>query len=82
MKLDVKAFTLASGIISGIVSLVLALFVVLTGRGLQFMEIIAPFHPGYTPTVLGAVITAIWMLIYGLIVGALFTYVYNNFAKE
>lgn len=82
MKLDVKAFTLASGIISGIVSLVLALFVVLTGRGLQFMEIIAPFHPGYTPTVLGAVITAVWMLIYGLIVGALFTYVYNNFAKE
>ena len=77
-----KAFTLASGITSGISSLVVALFVVLTGRGLQFLEIIAAFHPGYTPTVLGAVISAIWMLIYGLIVGALFAYIYNYFAKE
>ena len=82
MKLDVKAFTLASGIVSGIVSLVWVLFVVLTGRGLQFMEIIAAFHPGYTPTVLGAVISAIWMLIYGLIVGALFAYIYNYLQKN
>lgn len=82
MKLDVKAFTLASGIASGIISLVVALFVVLTGRGLQFLEILAPFHPGYTPTILGAVISAIWMLIYGLVIGALFAYVYNYFAKN
>ncbi|MDY9928005.1 hypothetical protein [Methanosarcina sp.] len=82
MKLDVKAFTLASGTASGISSLVVVLFAVLTGRGLQFLEIIAAFHPGYTPTVLGAVISAIWMLIYGLIVGALFAYVYNSFAKK
>ena len=82
MKLDVKAFTLASGIVSGISSLVVALFAVLTGRGLQFLEIIAAFHPGYTPTVLGAVISAIWMLIYGLIMGALLAYTYNYFAKE
>ena len=82
MKLDVKAFTLASGIVSGISSLVVILFAVLTGRGLQFLEMVAAFHPGYTPTVLGAVISAIWMLIYGLIVGALFAFVYNFFAKE
>ena len=62
--------------------LVMFLFVVLTGRGLQFLEIIAAFHPGYTPTVLGAVISAIWMLINGLIAGALFAYIYNYFAKE
>lgn len=82
MKLDVKAFALASGVVSGIISLVVALFVVLTERGLKFLEMVAAFHPGYTPTVLGAVISAIWMLIYGLIVGALFAYVYNSFAKE
>lgn len=82
MKLDVKAFTLASGVVSGIISLIVALYVVLTGRGLRFMEMLAPFHPGYTPTVLGAVISAIWMLIYGLIVGALFAYIYNSFSKE
>lgn len=82
MKLDVKAFALASGISSGISSLIVALYAVLTGRGLQFMEMLTPFHPGYTPTILGAVISAIWMLVYGLIVGALFAYIYNSFAKE
>lgn len=82
MKLDVKAFTLASGIVSSISSLVTALFMVLTGQGLQFLEMLAAFHPGYTPTVFGAVVIAIWMLIYGLILGALFAYIYNYFAKE
>lgn len=82
MKLNVKAFTLASGIATGIVSLLVALFAILTGRGLEFMEIIAPFHPGYTPTILGAVVSSIWMLIYGLIVGALFAYIYNSFVRE
>lgn len=82
MKLNIKPFALASGIVSGISSLVVILFAVLTERGLQFLEMVAAFHPGYTPTVLGAVISAIWMLIYGLIVGALFAFVYNFFAKE
>lgn len=39
MKLDVKAFTLASGIVSGISSLVIVLFAVLTGRGPIWMLI-------------------------------------------
>ncbi len=83
MKLDVKAFALASGIVSGTVSLLLALFSVFTGQGRLFFEILAPFHPGgYTPTVLGSVIGAIWMVIYGLIIGALLAYVYNYFAKK
>ena len=81
MKLDVKAFALASGIVSWIVSLLMALFVVYSGQGSRYLEMVAPFHPGYSPTVLGAVIASIWMLIYGLIVGAVFAYVYNHFAK-
>jgi hypothetical protein len=82
MKLDVKAFALASGIVSGVSTLVVALFAVITGQGLQYFEILAPFHPGYTPTILGAVVGSIWMVIYGLIVGALLAYIYNYFAKE
>lgn len=83
MKLDVKALALASGIVSGIVSLLLALFSVFTGQGRLFFEILAPFHPGgYAPTVLGSVIGAIWMVIYGLIIGAMLAYIYNYFAKK
>ena len=82
MKLNVKGFALASGIVSGISNLVVTLFAVMTGQGLQFFEILAPFHPGYSPTIAGAVIASLWMVIYGLIVGALFAYIYNYFAKE
>lgn len=82
MKLDVKGFALASGIVSGISNFVVTLFAVMTGQGLQFFEILAPFHPGYSPTISGAIIASIWMVIYGLIVGALFAYIYNYFAKE
>jgi len=82
MKLDVKAFALATGIVSGISNLVMALFAIFTGQGLQFFEILAPFHPGYTPTVLGAVFGSVWMVIYGLIIGALLAYTYNYFAKD
>lgn len=82
MKLHVKGFAFASGIVSGISNLVVTLFAVMTGQGLQFFEILAPFHPGYSPTILGAIIASIWMVIYGLIVGALFAYIYNYFAKE
>ena len=62
--------------------MVATLFAVMTGQGLQFFEILAPFHPGYSPTIFGAIIASIWMVIYGLIVGALFAYIYNYFAKE
>ncbi len=82
LKLDVKAFTIASGIVTGLANLVVSLFAVATGQGLQYFEILAPFHPGYTPTVAGAVIGSIWMLIYGAIIGALLAYIYNYFVKE
>jgi hypothetical protein len=83
MKLDVRAFAVASSIVSGTVSLLLALFSVFTGQGRQLFEILAPFHPlGYAPTISGAVIGAIWMVIYGLIMGAMLAYLYNRFAEK
>jgi hypothetical protein len=82
MKLDVKAFAIASGLVSAIANLAISLFAIVTGQGLQYFEILAPFHPGYAPTFLGAVIGSFWMLIYGLIIGALLAYIYNYFVKE
>lgn len=82
VKLDVKAFALASGIVSGISSLVIALLIIFTGRRLRHLEIFVPFLPRHKPTILGAEISAIWMLIYGLKTGALLAYIYNYFAKE
>ncbi len=56
-----------SGIVSWIGSLVTSLFVVLPDRGRQYLEMLAPLHPGgYSPTILGAVIGSMWMFIYNI----------------
>lgn len=82
MKLDVKAFALALGIVFAVGSFLTYCFVLFTGQGTQFLEIIAPLHPGSSVTFLGALIGSFWMLIYGLIIGAVIAYIYNYFAKE
>ncbi len=79
---DEKAFALAMAILSGGASFILTVLSVFTGWAREFFELIAPFHPGYTHTLLGALISAFWMFIYGLVAGALFSSVYNFLLKE
>ncbi len=82
MRLNVKAFALTTAILSGAGSFALTLLSVLTGFAKGFFELIAPFHPGYTHTLVGAFISTFWMFVYGYIVGALFVLIYNALAKE
>ena len=81
MKLNIKAFALTAAILSGAGSFALTLLSVLTGYAKEFFELIAPFHPGYSHTIVGAFISSFWMFIYGLIAGALFAAVYNTLLK-
>jgi len=82
MKLNGKAFALAAAILSGVASFLLTLLSVLTGFAKEFFDIIAPFHPGYSHSFLGALISAFWMFLYGLIIGTLFPFIYNSLVKE
>ena len=82
MRLNVKAFALTSAILSGVISFIITLISVLTGYAREFFELIAPFHPGYTHTFLGALISAFWMFIYGYVIGVAFARIYNAIAKE
>ena len=82
MKLNVKAFALTAAILLGVASFLLTLLSVLTGFAKEFFDIIAPFHPGYSHSFLGALISAFWMFIYGYILGAVFTLLYNSLVKE
>jgi len=85
MKLNGKAFALAAAILSGVASFLLTLLSVLTGFAEEFFDIIAPFHPGYSPykhSFIGALISGIWMFIYGYILGVVFTLLYNSLVKE
>ncbi|MFH0932733.1 MAG: hypothetical protein V1832_00250 [Nitrospirota bacterium] len=81
MRLNIRAFALAAAILSGVVSFLLTLLSALTGFAREFFDIIAPFHPGYSHTFLGALISGIWMFIYGYILGAVFAYLYNSLIK-
>lgn len=82
MRLNVKAFALTTAILSGGGSFVLNLLSVLTGFAKEFFDLIAPFHPGYTHTLLGALISTFWMFIYGYVFGAVFVLIYNSLIKE
>lgn len=85
MRLNGKAFALAAAILSGVASFLLTLLSVFTGFAKDFFDIIAPFHPGYSPykhSFIGALISGIWMFIYGYILGAVFAYLYNSLVKE
>jgi len=78
MRLDLKAFALATAIIAGGLSLMLNILSVLTGWAREFFHMIAPFHPGYSYTISGAFVSALWMFIYGYFLGAVFALIYNQ----
>ena len=83
MKLSVKALALASGIVIAVFSFVIAVVAVLTGVGLQFIELVGELHPGYPgPTFFGACIQTFWMFVYGLIGGGLLAFIYNYFVGD
>lgn len=82
MKLNLRAFALTTAIISGGLSLILNLFSVITGFAKEFFELIAPFHPGYSHTLLGALISTLWMTVYGYIGGTVFASIYNSLIKK
>ncbi|MBZ0157054.1 MAG: hypothetical protein K8I29_12690 [Alphaproteobacteria bacterium] len=81
MRLNARAFAFAAAIIAGSLSLVLNVLSVLTGFATAFFAVIEPFHPGYSHTLLGAFISAFWMVIYGYVIGATFALIYNAFTK-
>jgi hypothetical protein len=81
MRLNTKAFALTTAILSGAGSFALTLLSVLTGFAREFFELIAPFHPGYSHAISGVFISTFWMFVYGLIVGVLFSSLYNSFLR-
>lgn len=81
MQLNVKALALASGIVIGAFTFVIAAVAVITGIGIAYINLVGSFHPGYSPTWFGVCIMTFWMFVYGVIGGAALAYIYNYFAK-
>lgn len=79
--LNVQAFALALAILFAIGMFLLALVAWRFGLGASWVELCGEFHKGYSATMQGAVLGAVWGFIDGLAVGAVFAYLYNKLLK-
>lgn len=80
MKLSIKSFALASGILWAVILFLATIFIMLRGGG-EHLILLNKFYFGYEVSFVGAIIGMVYAFISGLILGALFAWIHNWFAK-
>ncbi|MGB5872527.1 MAG: bacteriophage holin [Bacteroidota bacterium] len=80
MRLRIRAFGMAVGIVSGLVVFIATIFSIWFGQGFT-IGALSVAYPGYNVTYLGAFIGFVWGFVDGLIAGALVAWLYNRFHK-
>ncbi|MEW5995621.1 MAG: bacteriophage holin [Candidatus Zixiibacteriota bacterium] len=78
MKLNVKAFALACGLLWGIGLFIATWWIILLDGCSEHVTFIGKVYRGYEFTALGSVFGLIWALIDGFIAGVIFAWVYNK----
>jgi hypothetical protein len=84
MKLNTKALALASAILWGFAMLSMGLAnLIWGGYGQQFLQTMSSVYPGYhaTRSVPEVVVGTLYGVVDGLIGGAVFAWLYNQFAE-
>jgi len=84
MKFNVKGLAMASGILWGVAMLGMGLANLIWGSyGQQFLQTIASVYPGYhaTRSVAEVIVGTLYGFVDGLIAGAVFAWLYNQFAR-
>lgn len=84
MKINVKGLALASGILWGLAMLGMGLAnLIWSGYGQQFLQTIASVYIGYhaTRSIAEVIVGTLYGAVDGLIAGAVFAWLYNQFAK-
>jgi hypothetical protein len=85
MKFSTKGLAMASGILWGMVMLVMGLAnLIWASYGQQFLQIMSSVYPGYhaTRSVAEVIVGTLYGFVDGLICGAVFTWLYNRFATS
>jgi len=82
MKLNAKAFALASGIIWGVGLLILTWWIIAFSGVTNETTMIGRVYLGYRISPLGSVIGLLWAFADGLICGAVFAWLYNLIATR
>ncbi|CAB1082311.1 hypothetical protein D1AOALGA4SA_9936 [Olavius algarvensis Delta 1 endosymbiont] len=82
MRLNIKAFALTSGLVWGFAIFTLTWWIIgFEGAGGD-PTIIGKLYPGYSISAAGSVIGFAWALVDGLIIGAVFAWLYNLVADR
>lgn len=82
MKLNVKAFALACGLVWGLGLFLLTWWIILFEGATGEITTIGRIYRGFNISPVGSVIGLIWALIDGTIGGAIFAWLYNLIAKR
>ena len=77
MKLNVKAFALACGLLWGLGLFLLTCWIILFDGATGEPTLIGRLYRGYTISPQGSVIGLLWGFVDGLIDGAIFAWLYN-----
>ncbi len=81
MKLRIRAFGLALGIVVGLGFFVAILFSLWHGQGVTFSQIKPVLGLWVSRSIGGAIIGLVWGFVYGFIAGGLLAWLYNFFHK-
>jgi hypothetical protein len=82
MKLNIKAFALACGIIWGLGLFILTWWIIAFDGASGDATMIGRVYRGYSISPLGSVIGLVWAFVDGLIGGAIFAWLYNTIAGQ
>ena len=81
MKMNPKAFGMATGILWGLAMFLMTIINPMNGYASDFLIVMAGIYPGFSLTYFGAVIGAIYGFVDGFVGGWFFAWLYNKFVK-
>ncbi|EKD93003.1 MAG: hypothetical protein ACD_28C00278G0003 [uncultured bacterium] len=83
MKLSIKAFGLAAGLMWGSCLLILTLVAYYTGYGMNQLDfLLVGIYPGYSLSPVGALVGGIEGFVDGMLGGMIFAWLYNKCVYE
>lgn len=77
MRLDTRAFAIASGAVAAAMVFLLTILWVVSGRDPAPLGVLAGVLFGYSVSVAGAFVGSMWAYAYGFFAGAALAFVYN-----
>ena len=82
MKLNIKAFALAAGLVWGINWFFLTWFMILFDGITHEITIIGRMYRGWTLSPVGSIVALLWGFLDGFLIGLLVAWIYNKLAPK